>query len=862
MPKIGTKLGIGIGTLITLCVVIGVFSYVQTRVVAKKIEEITEVKEPINSAVYAMENNLVETAVATLGYLSTGDKTFLATFRKNSENFEETQRRYRDVADRRIDKELRINLAEGFARFHELAAEQITLRDQQAATMEALIKDLDAIDALLTKKIVPSIKPDDPLAYRRLQAALEMEVNANAITKGLGDFLLTGQSEFESRIHRAEREFKRNFKVYQIVLVSSREARWTDELRRLSDESLERARIIIGQEKDRMAKLTVFIHDYRELGTIVNEQLQTRTERNLSDAKEDVLQAGRSANTRILLVVLASVVFGLSAGVATTKNITGPLRRLTSAMDSMARGERVQTIDLRSKDELRSLGESFNVMTGQLTRANEKLQESELRFRTMFLDAPLGIALVDSEGRFIRTNPALDEMFGGSESSLTGMLFSDLIVPDDSQIHMEAFRQMVDGTRNRYQMEIRNKRKDGRPSWISLNVSRMQHEGDPLPYSIMMMKDITARKATDQKLRLLGHTITSMNEGVIITDSEGKILSVNPGFLATYGYEAHEIIGRHVQVLGSSAAAGGNMAETFPAPQQRGWTGELKHIRKSGEEFPVLLSTSVVRDETGAPVALVGISRDITEQKRLEGQLREAEQERSADLRQFAISVQRAQEEERLRISRELHDDLCQRLSGMKFRVEALEVDVPARNKHVANGLRHFTQELDKTITEVRRISSNLRPSALDDFGLVTALRMLCKDFEKQHNIRTTFHLGDSALENIDPQIEIALYRIAQEALSNTARHANASALSLHLVREGSALRLIVEDDGNGFQWENVTRSRGPGHGLGLISMRERSELLGGRFEVDSVCDKGSTISVTIPMGEENRHEKNQNTHR
>jgi PAS domain S-box-containing protein len=387
----------------------------------------------------------------------------------------------------------------------------------------------------------------------------------------------------------------------------------------------------------------------------------------------------------------------------------------------------------------------------------------------------------------------------------------------------------------------------------------MQHETDRLPYSIMMMNDITARKATDQKLRMFVHTITSMNECVVITDSQGRILSVNPAFLSTYGYEPEEIIGRNVRELVSSPASGETAAVPFPDPEKHGWTGELRHARKNGETFPVLLSTSVVRDDTGEPIALVGISRDITEQQRLEEQLHATERERSADLRQFAISVQRAQEEERLRISRELHDDLCQRLSGMKFRVEALEGEV---TPEVSRGLGYFTQELDRAITEVRRISSNLRPSALDDFGLVIALRMLCKDFEKRNNIRATFHLGDSDFTGVNPQIEIALYRIAQEALSNTARHANATCVALHLLMDGAFLRLIVEDDGMGFQWEEVTRERGPGHGLGLINMRERTELLGGRFEVDSATNQGSTIAVSIPIGEEESHEKDQTAYR
>jgi len=615
MLKIRTKLGLGIGTLLALCVAIGLVSYTQTQVVSEKVKEITEVKEPVNSAVHGLENNLVETAFGALGYLSTGDQTLLEAFRRNRENFEQTQRRYIEVADIENDKEVITRLQQGFARFQAVASEQIALRDLQRLNMEALLKDLDAIDGLLTGRIQSSIKADDPLAYRRLQAALEMEVQANAIMKGLGNFLLTKQSQFESRIHRAEREFKKYFRVYQVVLLSDEEKQWAAELRRLSDESVELATVIIDLEKQKMQKSTEFTSLYRELGSVLNDRIKARTESGLAKAKEDVLQAGREANARILFVLFFGVGFVICAGVVTTRNITRPLKELASVMTAIAHGDRARRVDLKSSDELRTLGEAFNLMTGQLVRANE------------------------------------------------------------------------------------------------------------------------------------------------------------------------------------------------------------------------------------------GLRAEIAERKKTEEELKESEQQRSTSLRRFALSVQRAQEEERERISRELHDDLCQRLSGMKFRVEVLEDEIRPVNKKVSRGLRDFKQELDKTIIEVRRISSNLRPDVLDDFGLVTALKLLCKEFEKLHKVRAAFQLDNTVPEHMDSNIEIALYRIAQEALANIAKHASATTATVHLLHRNSSIQLIVEDDGKGFNQEDTMRAKGTGHGLGFITMKERSELLGGSFELDSVPSKGTTISVTIPLG-------------
>ncbi|HUI63586.1 MAG TPA: PAS domain S-box protein [Bacteroidota bacterium] len=998
MLTIGSKLGLGIAVLLILCILIGMVSYVQTRHVRQKVEEITEVREPLNSAVYGMENNLMETAFASLGYLATGDSSLLNAFSRSKEHFSEIQRKYRDVA--KGDTMVRFNarLQDGFARLHSVAVDQILLRDQQAEKMHVLLKNLDAIDSLLNKRIQPSITADDPLAYRRLKAALEMEVNVNALTKALGNFLLTGQPEFESRIELAEREFARYFRIYQNVLLSAKEKKWATELHTLSSESLEQAKSIIALEHRRSAQLAQFFEINRELQSTLNDGLQLRTEASLGEAKREALHAEERANTIVIIVLFVSVGFGVGAGLLTTRSITRPLDQLAEAMHSIAHGDRVRRVEIRSGEDLRSLGDAFNLMTGHLVQANEELRaevlerqraedalriseeqfrlsiesvkdyaifmldqdgrvaswnvgaermsgypyaeilgkdfsvfyppedvrsgrphahlrraeadgrvedegwrtradgsrfwanvvmtavrnqdgslrgfskvtrdaterkkmeeqirESELRFRTMFEEAPIGIALADREGRFIQTNPVLQEMVGYSAHELQEKTLGNISHAFDSSMPgFDDYPHMRMG-KDRYKSEVQWHRKDGSASWISLNVSPMGGESVGEPYSIMMMEDITERKTAEQQIRMLAHTITSMNESVVITGADDCILSVNPAFLLTFGYAEEEILGRPASFLHLQSATGELSEETMSALRAGGWTGELLTARKSGETFPVLLSTSVVRDDAGAPIALVTITRDITEQKRLQEQLEEAHLERSTALRNFAVAVQRAQEEERARISRELHDDLCQRLSGMKFTVEVLGDEVEPVNKRVFRQLHEVTEELDRTISEVRRISSNLRPSVLDDFGLVIALKLLCKEFQAHHGIDASLQVDRATPERIDRHVEIALYRIAQEALTNVAKHASAKSVVLTLSYEHGTIKMAISDDGKGFDREDSVRAKDSGHGFGLMIMRERSELLGGVCDISSHKRRGTTVLVTVPIAEKEAYEK------
>jgi PAS domain S-box-containing protein len=487
----------------------------------------------------------------------------------------------------------------------------------------------------------------------------------------------------------------------------------------------------------------------------------------------------------------------------------------------------------------------------------EELRVSENRFRTVFEESPIGIALVDLNGRFIQASQAFLEMVGSEAGELLTKNISDLAHAEDGRVDQQRFRDLVEGRRSRYQMELRFPRKDGSVGWGNLNAAAIRSGTGEFLYGLRLLEDITLRKETEKRMQMLAHTITSMKESVVITDVDLAIISVNEAFLKTFDYDEHEILGKHVSALRPPGTSMAELTGIFDGTMSSGWTGELRASRKNGEVFPMLLSTSVVRGDTGKPIALVGIARDVTEQKRLQEKLAEAEKRRLADLRRFAISVQRAQEDERQRISRELHDDICQRLSGMKLNMEVLEDDFKSKDQKTFRTLRGFKKQFEQTITEVRRLSSNLRPTVLDDFGLTIALNLLGREFERAHKVTTRVELGDPTLKHLDPQIEIALYRIAQESLTNIAKHANASHVTLRLALDGSLVVLTVKDDGNGFDPKELPHSKRPGHGLGLISMRERAELLGGTWEIQSVPNAGTTIQVTIPVEVSIDHEEN-----
>jgi signal transduction histidine kinase len=225
----------------------------------------------------------------------------------------------------------------------------------------------------------------------------------------------------------------------------------------------------------------------------------------------------------------------------------------------------------------------------------------------------------------------------------------------------------------------------------------------------------------------------------------------------------------------------------------------------------------------------------------------ELEAQREA-LRQISLRLVNAQEEERRRISRELHDELGQALTALKINLDvarrALPDDVPSKLSH---SIDEATSLAVQTLETARSLSLELRPSVLDDLGLISALRWEMDRYEQRTGQKISFE-ADLAGSLLRPELEITLYRIITEALTNVARHANANHIRVHLRVDKRQVFAEVEDDGVGFDVADLFSSSAERQSLGLVSMRERAELLGGRLEVISQPGNGTTVRVQCPL--------------
>jgi signal transduction histidine kinase len=231
------------------------------------------------------------------------------------------------------------------------------------------------------------------------------------------------------------------------------------------------------------------------------------------------------------------------------------------------------------------------------------------------------------------------------------------------------------------------------------------------------------------------------------------------------------------------------------------------------------------------------------ENARLHGELREKEEVRT----QLLNRVISAQEEERKRIARELHDESAQVLATLLVEIGAAEEILPVTAKRARGILSRVKTDATRALTEMRQMILDLRPSALDDLGLMAAVQWYAKTRLGQAGIKMRLKV-DGSQQRLPAAVETALFRIAQEAINNVAKHAGAGNVSIRLAFTKSSVSIIVEDDGQGFDLKTVAECKDKSRGLGLLGMRERAALLGGKATIESQAGRGTRVAVEIPV--------------
>jgi PAS domain S-box-containing protein len=465
--------------------------------------------------------------------------------------------------------------------------------------------------------------------------------------------------------------------------------------------------------------------------------------------------------------------------------------------------------------------------------AEQALFESRRRLAALFENALDAILLVDDEGRYVDANPAAAELLGYELHELLGLSAADVIAPGYEAQASVALRTFAE--RGRYVGDYRLRRKDG-----TIREAEFRSVANILPgLHLAIVRDVTDRKRAEEELRQSRRRLEEAEEVAHVGCWEWDL---STGDL-TWTAEMYRLFGASREdfrpnydsslerVHPDDRAAVDAVCKKAVA-EGRDYAWDARIVRPSGEVRFLHARGHAVRNAAGEIDRMIGIAQDVTERTRDE-QVRRA-------LMQRLISVH---EEERARVSRELHDGTGQSLAALL--VGLRHVEGAASLKAVRLAAARQRELVAQTLDEVGRLARGLRPTALDDLGLKAALERHASDQAWLFGVEITLDATGLGRRRLPREIETALYRAAQEAIANAGRHAEARRVRIRLERQPLAVRLTVSDDGRGF---DVTRALEAHRRLGLHTIRERAELLGGRAEISSSPGQGTRVSLVVPV--------------
>ena len=469
---------------------------------------------------------------------------------------------------------------------------------------------------------------------------------------------------------------------------------------------------------------------------------------------------------------------------------------------------------------------------------NAPTTDSEL-FNDSFSASPIGIAVETLEGQPLFVNHALCSMLGFTEAEMRNKNCQDFSPPEDSQKDWALFQQLRSGMIDHYQLEKHYFRGDGSLMWGRLSVSLLN--GRASPVVLAMVEDITEQKrAQDSEIgteRALGESEKRLRLAQQVAQVGTFEWNIQTG-ANTWTPELEAMYGLAPGTFGGTQKA----FEDLVHPEDRAGisdlvevsmktgqptSGEWRVVWPDGSVHWIAARWQVFPDESGKLSRVIGVNMDITERKQAEQALAE-----------MTRKLIEAQEKERARIGRELHDDINQRLALLSMEVEQLQ----ANPFEIEPRVREIRNRIGEISMDVQALATDLHPSRLEYLGAVAGMKSWSKEFAERQGLEVDF--TTEVRSPLPLEIGVSLFRVLQEALQNTVKHSGGKRVEVQM-REGTgALYLVVRDSGRGFDVEAATR----GKGLGLTSMRERVRLVNGTITIDSKPDGGTAIEIRVPF--------------
>lgn len=474
-------------------------------------------------------------------------------------------------------------------------------------------------------------------------------------------------------------------------------------------------------------------------------------------------------------------------------------------------------------------------------RAEAALRESEQQLRqvTEYINAVFWVCTADVS-KFLYVSPAYEEIWGHSRAELyeRPWSFLDAVHPEDRQRVFAALQKRSE----RYDEEFRVIRPDGSVRWVRERAFLVRDENGKGYRIAGITEDITEGKLAEEKLRYseeqLRQLTENINEVFWIAATDGpRTLYVSPAYEKVWG-RSRDTVYENPHVFLDSVHPD-DRERVLPIMREKwntsGYDEEYRIVRPDGSVLWIRDRIFPVRNDAGEVHRVVGVSEDITLHKQAE-----------VALEMLSRQSFEAQEAERRHLARELHDEIGQTLTALKINLEAMLQGIPKRSEA---RLHDSISMVDATLQQVRNLSLDLRPSQLDDLGLVETLKWYVD--RQAQRIGLSMHLiVDPLLSRFDSTIETSCFRVTQEALTNIARHAGAHNVWVELRQHDNVLILTVSDDGIGFDAQMARERAVRGASRGILGMEERVRLAGGLFEIQAELGRGTAVRARFPIAQ------------
>jgi len=527
-------------------------------------------------------------------------------------------------------------------------------------------------------------------------------------------------------------------------------------------------------------------------------------------------------------------------------------------------------------------------------QAGQSLRESKERFRLIAETSADIIFQLDPEGLILYCSPSVEKILGYTPANVEGTPLVNYILPYDARKARVNFQKLILGEKIRF-FELDVLAKSGTSVPLEVNASPLVRDGE-LEHIFGISRDIRERRQIEAALkRREEHLRIAVEGGNLGTWERDLIIDQT-----AWNNILYNLLGRDQDrpITG----------ETFfeyihkdDLPRVREhleraygnedkFIDEFRIIREDGEVRWMASSGRIYRYNKGRPILMAGVNLDITDRKNMELELHKHKDDLEMRIHERTKELQEANktlrdeaarrklyedalksstekillesnrrrflsgrlvetlERDRRDVAMYLHDQIGQMLATLKMDLEAIRKNPERANEPSNERLRQAEDKVGNLMGQVKDISRKLRPDILDTMGLVPALRALIETFESQFGLMAHFYYREFALK-IDPDKSLSLYRITQEALTNVGKHAQATDVFVNLILKNNLLQLTVEDNGTGFDYDEMIKKAMGKSTLGIMIMRERAVLAGGELTVESEIGKGTHVTAEIPVG-------------